>query len=301
MKPVVERSTIPGVCEVWTIAGRQTEPGAAPALLIETPHGATQREHYEALRRRLRGQLPEDLEAFFFVNTDVGSFEVAQKTAIAITEQQPSRRVVVLRCLIPRTFIDCNRVVDPATGQDAPTPAFPDYIRGDDDRELLRRLHGRYLEVAGDLYGAVCGAGGLAVALHTYAPISVSVDRLDDSIVEMLRAAYGPERYASWPRRPAVDVISELSDGTPVAPRRLVDTLKDRYAGIGVEATENATYRLHPATLGCIHSMRYPEQVLCVELNRELLADPFSPFEEMNIGEEKTDRMAAPLVEALLS
>lgn len=292
--------TIPGVCESWTFAGPDADAGTSPDLLIETPHGATRREHYEALRERLHGPFPDQLEAFFFVNTDVGSFETARRIAERVVGREPSRRVEVLRCLIPRTFIDCNRAVEPEAGPAEMTPAMPDYIRDGGDRKLLRSLHRRYVDVGDGLYRAVCGAGGLAVALHTYAPRSVGIDRVDDRIVEALRHAYAPERYERWPRRPQVDVISELSDGTPTAPRGLVEALKAGYARIGVEVAENATYRLYPSTLGQTRSVRYPGQVLCVELNRELLADPFSPFEEMRIGEEKASRMAAPLAEALL-
>ncbi len=299
MKADVDRTTTPGVCEVWTYAGADAAPDSPPGLLVETPHGATGREHYEALRARLRGPFPEDLEAFFFVNTDVGSFETAQAVARQIVDRQPSRRVVVLRCLIPRTFIDCNRQADATSDVEGITPALPDYVRDEGDRELLGSLHRRYLDVARDLYGEVCGAGGLALILHTYAPRSVSVGRLDGAIVETLRRAYAPGRYESWPRRPDVDVISELSEGVSVAPRPQVEALKERYARIGIEATENATYRLYPATLGHLHSARYPGRVLCVELNRELLADPYTPFEEMRIGEEKTERIAAPLAEAV--
>lgn len=295
----VDSATTPGVCEIWIHEGAGAAPEAPPDLLIETPHGATRREHYDALRARLRGPLPDDLEAFFFVNTDVGSFETARAVAGLIVEQHPSQRVVVLRCLIPRTFIDCNRLVGATSDVEGITPALPDYIRDEADRKLLGSLHRRYLEVAEKLYETVCGDGGLALILHTYAPRSVSVDRLDGAIVETLRSAYAPGRYESWPRRPDVDVISELSDGVSVAPRPQVEMLKERYARIGIEVKENATYRLYPATLGHVHSVRHPGQVLCVELNRELLADPYSPFEEMRVGGDKTQRMAAPLAAAV--
>ena len=40
--------------------------------------------------------------------------------------------------------------------------------------------------------------------------------------------------------------------------------------------------------------------LLCIEISRALLADPFCPFEEMHIGREKVERMSGPIVEALL-
>jgi hypothetical protein len=35
-----------------------------------------------------------------------------------------------------------------------------------------------------------------------------------------------------------------------------------------------------------------------MEINRALLADPFRPFEEMNVGPDKVERMSAPVVAA---
>jgi hypothetical protein len=296
--------------------GAGVAPGATPDLLIEVPHGATRRRHYDALRRRLHGDsLPEDLEAFFFVNTDVGSFETARRTAELVTEPEtspeladllgenlaavgelPPRSVLVVRSLVPRTFIDCNRVLGtkpPAGG--ALTPGLPGYIDDPRDEELLRSCHGQYTAAATKAFETVCGAGRAALILHTYAPRSIS------GIVETLRSAYAADRYESWPRRPAVDVIGELTDGTGAAPRSLVETLKRFYARIGVDVAENATYRLDPATMGHVHSLRYPGRVLCMEISRDLLADPFTPFEEMRIGEEKTERMATPIAAAVLT
>ena len=48
-------------------------------------------------------------------------------------------------------------------------------------------------------------------------------------------------------------------------------------------------------------SRRFPGQVLCVELNRGLLARPFVPFAEMTIGPTRTARLAAPLAAASLT
>ena len=105
--------SIPGVCEVQTLDG----PGAgdaAPEILLELPHGATKQRHYDAARRRLASELPPGLEAFFFVNTDVGSPECASEIArLLLRAGGPFRRALIVRCLIPRTFIDCNRVLEP--------------------------------------------------------------------------------------------------------------------------------------------------------------------------------------------
>ena len=67
--------SVAGVCTVSRVGtGR-------PAVLFELPHGATRRRHYDAVRSRLQSPLPDRLEKFFFVNTDVGSPEVALEAA----------------------------------------------------------------------------------------------------------------------------------------------------------------------------------------------------------------------------
>ena len=150
-------------------------------------------------------------------------------------------------------------------------------------------------------YEAVCGAGGVALILHTYAPRSIQVAEVDEGIVPALRRAYEPAVYDSWERRPEVDLISEDADGERLAPEALVHALRHRYARIGVEVAENDTYRLHRGTMGYVHSAAYPGRVLCMEISRELLAEPFTPFVEMSISERKARRMAAPIAAALLS
>ena len=52
--------------------------------------------------------------------------------------------------------------------------------------------------------------------------------------------------------------------------------------------------------MGYRHSTAYPECVLCIEISRALVADPFSPFEEMRIGPEKVERMSRPIGAACL-
>ena len=64
------------------------------------------------------------------------------------------------------------------------------------------------------------------------------------------------------------------------------------------------TYPLHPSTLAHGHVVRCPGRALCVEVRRDLLADPFTPFAQMRIGAEKTERLAAafaPALEALFA
>jgi len=297
--------SVPGVCHVDHVTRGDAVTDAAPDLLIELPHGATRTADFERVRRRLISDLPEDLSAFFYVNTDVGSYECAREVAKplvgAASRHSIFRKVLILRSLIPRTFVDCNRVIerDDAIGGQM-TPAFPDYVSAPEDRELLQGRHATYQAVAQAAYERTCGGGGMGLQIHTYAPRSVEIDRIDASIVDALRRAYEPAVFETWKRRPDVDIISEASDGTLLAPPSLVDALKRAYAGIGVDVQENATYSLHPETMGYRYSAQFAGRVLCIEINRELLADPFSPFEEMRIGPQKTRRMARPIAQALL-
>jgi hypothetical protein len=292
-------TAIPGVCEVAWYPAAGAAPGE-PALLIEVPHGATRRADYDALKARLTGALPAQLEHFFFVNTDIG----APECAVWLAEQLAGagHGVLVLRCSVPRTFIDCNRVAAgavPGLMVDGLTPAVAAYITEAGDRALLEALHFHYHELVARAYTRVCGRGGLGMQLHTYAPRSIGVDRVDADIVDALHKAYEPELYATWPERPAVDLICAGTDEVFLANPGLVAALRQRYAEIGVTATENATYRLHPATMGYHYARSYPAQVLCMEINRDLLADPFVPFGESPISPNKVARMSAPVLAAL--
>ncbi len=315
------------MCAVEWFAGDAAAPDSPPDLLIEVPHGATRQRHFAATRRHLVGDFPEDLEQYFFVNTDVGSIECARWVARMVTD--PARfpeleapvdaatgsgaralnSVLLLRGLVARTFIDCNRVISAGPASAAPvgmttggmTPGLPAYVREPGDVRTLKAMHAAYQAAATRAYSAACGAGGQALILHTYAPRSIVIEAFDEGIVAALQRAYEPASYERWERRPAVDLITESLDGRHLAPEGLAVSLRDRYAKIGVAAAENATYRLHEDTMGYVHSAAYPGRVLCVEINRELLADPFTPFAEMSISETKARRMAAPLAAALLA
>lgn len=299
-----------GVCELRVVRGPGVSPDSRPEVLIELPHGATRELEYRQLERRLRSPLPEGLIDFFFVNTDVGSPECAEHVARMVADPRAfpqlaglpaarPRAVAILRSRIPRTFVDCNRALDgdgPGAGL---TPALPGYVSDSADVSLLSSLHRRYHETARRTYGIVCGSGGLALTLHTYAPRSVGITRVDSDIVGALRAAYEPAVYDTWPRRPDVDVIASATDGSRLADERIVDAVRRHYAAIGIEATDSRSYRLDPSTMGHRYAVEWPRRVVCVEISRALLAAPFEPFREMTIGDDRTRRMALPLAAAL--
>jgi predicted N-formylglutamate amidohydrolase len=295
--------SVPGVCEVEYVRGAAAS-AAAPELLLEVSHGATRQRHFADLRARLRGDLPADLLDFFFVNTDVGAPELARAVAARVVQQEPRRAVIVVRCLIPRTLIDCNRRIDETTvaaGSAAgePTPGLQPWIRAPEDRRLLLDLYAAYRRVVTDAFAAVCGRGGQALLVHTYAPRSIDVP-VDDRIVAALREAYAAERFGSWPLRAPVDLITCDPEGRLLASPVLADAAEAGFVAAGFEVQRNGAYTLHPATLAHGFAQQYPRQLLCLEVRRDLLVPEFTPFREMLPDPAKVARAAAPLADAAL-
>jgi len=144
---------IPGVADVERL-GR----GDRVDLLVEVPHGADRAAHYQALRDRLAGALPAGLEEFFFVNTDSGAWQVGRRVAERLVAADPARTALIVRCLIPRTFIDCNRVED-ASADAGMTASVPAYVHDAADRALLLDLHRRYVGLVERAHAALDGDG----------------------------------------------------------------------------------------------------------------------------------------------
>lgn len=280
--------------------GDRARPDAPPDLVIEIPHGATTTADFTALAARLEGPLPDSLIDFFYVNTDAGAPELALAVASRFTAAEPARTAMVLRCRIPRTLIDCNRRIDatPAELREGKvTPGLPPWITAPADRALLLERHGAYVAA---VRAAIEGLapGGALLLLHTYAPRSVDVE-VDLDIVQKLRRAWQPDVVPTWPLRPEVDIIGRGVDGASYAPAAVVAALREALAGRGIAAGDSATYPLHPSTLAWEHAARLPGRALCIEVRRDLLADPFDPFAEMRIGPDRVERLAEPIAAAL--
>lgn len=292
--------SIPGVVDVAIVRGTRAAEAAPADLLIEIPHGATETRDYTALAAQLASPLPDGLVDFFHVNTDAGAPELGHAIAERFVANAPERVAVVLRCRIPRTFIDCNRRLD-ATPEDFKagkvTPGLMPWITTEDDRQLLRALHERYVDVVRAARDAL-PANGVMLILHTYAPRTVDVE-VDDQIGPNLRRAYAPDKEPTWPLRPELDVISRALDGTDHAPGAVVDVLRAEAGALGLTVGASATYPMHPSTIAYEHVLARPGRALCVEVRRDLLADPFSPFEEMRIGPSKVTRLVGPFASAL--
>lgn len=294
---------IPDVAEVTIVRGALAG-SAAPTLLFEVPHGATRRSHYDRTRDVLRGDYPDDLRDFFFVNTDVGSPEVALAAAERFVGQRPHAAALVVRCLVPRTFVDCNRVIDldaapRASAAGEPTPGLHVYVRHPDDRRLLLARYAAYRDLATAAYERVCGdAGGLALMVHSFAPRSIDVP-VDERIVERLRAEYRPERIGQWPLRAQVDLITTEPDGgRDLASPQLAAHVERTFAEAGFEVARNRTYELHPVSLAHRFGARHEGRTLCLELRRDLLVREFTPFAEMIPDPDRTARAAGALAAA---
>ncbi len=295
-------SAIAEVCEITHVRGDDAA-ASIPDLLIEVPHGATRAQHFQTLRDQLRGPFPEGLIDFFFVNTDVGAPEAALLLAAHVTRAEPQRSVAVIRSLIPRTFIDCNRVVDvealpTVSVPGGVTPGVVRYVTDPADLRLLYQRYSAYRAAVTRAFEQVCGAGGTALMLHSYAPRSVDV-AVDENIVAALRAAYRPEVEPTWPLRAEVDFITRTPDGTLLADAALVQTMRAVFAAAGLSTQESGEYPLHPSTLAWTFASRWPRQTLLVELRRDLLVRSFTPFSEMDSDPGKCDLLAALLGTAL--
>lgn len=292
--------SVPDILDVEILRGARARSDAAPDLLIEVPHGATWTEDFTRLAARLTSPLPDSLVDFFHVNTDAGAPELALATAQRFVADEPSRSVAILRCRIPRTFIDCNRRVDASpedfrTGK--VTPGLMPWITSAEDRALLRGLYDRYVASVREA-AARLDVEGAMLLLHSYAPRSVDVE-VDLGIVQSLRGAYRPEVLPTWPLRPELDVIGRDLEGVSHAPAPVVDALRLELGSRGLTLADGATYPLHPSTLAWEHVMARPGRTLCLEVRRDLLADPFEPFVQMRIAAAKVERLAAPLAAAL--
>lgn len=291
--------SIPGVVDVEVVRGAGAA-DAAPSLLIEIPHGATRTRDFDALAARLTSPLPAGLVDFFHVNTDVGAPELAHAVARRLVTDEPARAVAIVRCRIPRTFIDCNRRLDASAAEfkaGKVTPGLMPWITTEADRMLLRELHQVYVEAVAAADAALAPDGALLL-LHSYAPRTIDVE-VDERIVAALHAAYAPDVEPTWPLRPELDVIGRAIDGTDHAPRAVVEALRAQLAAAGLTVAESVTYPLHPSTLAWDHVVRRPGRTLCLEVRRDLLADPFTPFAEMHIAPHLVERLTGPVAAAV--
>ena len=277
-------SSIKHVVDIIEIIGRDSDVDAVPQLLIEIPHGATETEHYVELASRLTSPLPDDLIQFFYVNTDVAAPELALFIAEIFSRLNLSYKILIVRSLIPRTFVDCNRIIstsDEADIEAGVTSGIPSYITTAEDHQLLRARYDCYQVEAQKAYRYVCGNGGVALMLHSYAPKSVGISAVDQTIIERLKEVYAPDLYSTWKLRPEIDFIHKAPSGTILISPLAREILSRRLEESGYQVAQGESYPLHPATTGYGHAKKYPQQTICLEVRRDLLVVSFEPFSPM--------------------
>lgn len=293
--------SIPHVADVERFDGAAANRALPPTLLVEVPHGADQRAHYDALRARLVGALPADLHVYFHVNTDIGAYDWGRRVAERVVAAEASRSALLVRCLVPRTFVDANRL-ETATedlARSGLTAGVAPYVRDERDLALLLSLHRAYVQLVEQIYPWVCEAGGFALSPHTYGPRTMGIEKIDDEIVAALRRAHEPAQWERWPVRPEVDLITRSPDGRRLAPPEVVDALLEAYRAQGIEAVDSRTYLLHASAQGTRWAERYPDRFLCLEVRRDLLVESYTPFDQMRVRPEAIDRYAAPVADAI--
>ncbi len=296
--------SIPDIVDVTFIHGADATPDTTPRLLIDVPHGATTTHDFESLAALLDSPLPRDLIDFFYVNTDTGAPELAVAIAQALVAAAPDTSVVITRCRIPRTFIDCNRVIDAspeAFKEGGVAPGLMPWITTAADRALLRARYDAYqsvVQAAMAMLGQDVSNAGAMLLMHTYAPRTVGVE-VDLNIVQSLHAAYAPDVETTWPLRPELDVIGRALDGTLMAPADVVAALTRELATIDHQLGDSSTYALHPSTLGWHHAVALPGRCLCLEARRDLFVERFIPFAQAAIDPHRTAALASPIARAL--
>ncbi|MCK6521930.1 hypothetical protein L6R49_10865 [Myxococcota bacterium] len=293
---------LPDLVEL-TPFGPAAAPDAPLDLIIEVPHGAAGPDEFFALARRLRGALPARLERFFYVNTDVGAYALSLAIAERVLAARPQTRGLLARALVPRTFLDVNRLLSAsaeAYASGGVTAGVPSFITDPADLQLLAGMYTAY-RAALDPIWARLAPGGLGLTPHTYAPRTVGISRVDEHIVENLEACYAPGVEETWPLRPEVDLITTTPEGLDLAPPGLADDLTQRLAALGRVAERDRSYNLHPVTLGHFRSAAWPGQVFCFEVRRDLLVRAWTPFEPMEADPEKVAPLADAFAAAILA
>lgn len=269
--------------------------GEGPArLLVEVPHGADRRTHYDALRARLVGEMPADLHTFFHINTDVGAWQLAESVARQVFERT-GVATIAIRCLLPRTFIDCNRLED-STATAGLTAGLAPWIRDPADRSLLIDAHRQYVRVVESAMAEVMANDGYAFLPHTYGPRTMDIASIGDDIVARLAEQVVPKHWESLPLRPEIDLITRTPEGLlatlPGSETRLIAG----YAALDIIVAIAQTYTLHPVTMGARWALEHPGRVLCLEVRRDLLVHEWRPFEEMQVRESAIAQLSGPLV-----
>ena len=295
------------------LAGPEADDQAPATIFLEIPHGATTHAHLEAIKT-LDAQTPEDWDTVYWCSTDQGAPEVALRAAQLLTSpewawaqlgqaaaQQAADRVVVLiRGLIPRHYVDLNRLWVPQdqTAGVGLTPTLPEFLRQQPEPgRKLQALHTRYHAAIMAQYEQTCGLGGQAMQIHTYSPRSVSAPQGVSG--PLLRRAWSDAEREQWPLRPIGQLITGRADEPPLSDAALVDALRREFEAIGVTLAVNEPFAFHPVTTLDQLAHRWPGQLTALELGREFLAQRYDPLGPWTPDVQVVERAAGALARAL--
>jgi len=297
----MQLSSIESVAYVEVLNGDESDRAAPFDLLIEVPHGADERAHYDALFARMKSVLPADLQVFFHVNTDIGAWDYGRRVAELVLAARPNARALLVRCLVPRTFVDTNRelVAQDLLATGGLTGATPPYILDTGDHALLNAMHTEYVTLIDAAYASVCSGTGMALSPHTYGPYLLPIERIDEHIVEALRAAHAPEVLPTLKVRAEIDLLTDTKEGERLADPVLTETIAQNLTSSGFEVARNASYCLLPGSQTHRQSVRYPGRVFCLEARRDLLVENYAPLDAMHIDPSKIERLAIPIATAI--
>ena len=78
-----------------------------------------------------------------------------------------------------------------------------------------------------------------------------------------------------------------------------LQALRDSLSQAGHEVGDGESYPLHPVTMAHKYWERYPKQIQCLELRRDLLVNEFTPFRQMVGDIEKVRPIARAIADAI--
>lgn len=272
--------------------GPEADQEAPATVFLEIPHGATTAAHLEAIKT-LGAEAPEDWDTVYWCTTDQGAPEVASAAAKLLVdpswamealgeraaEDAAKRGVCVVRGLIPRHFIDLNRLwIDEQEAKQANlTPIVPPFLKSQPKvGGQLRALYREYHSVINAQYERTCQAGGQTMQVHTYSPRSVSAPNGVSG--QVLREAWSDAKRESWPLRPAGQLITGRADEPALSDARLSALMVEEFAKADFELSINDPFSFHPVTTLDALGHRWPGQVMAIELGRERLAERYDPL-----------------------
>lgn len=272
--------------------GPEATPETIATVFLEIPHGATTAAHLEAIKT-LGADTPEDWDTVYWCTTDQGAPEVAQAAADLLVDpdwarealgeqaaaQAAARAVCVVRGLIPRHFIDLNRLwIDEQEAKQANlTPIVPPFLKTQPQvGSKLRALYREYHSVINAQYELTCQAGGQAMQVHTYSPRSVSAPGGVSG--QVLREAWSDAKRESWPLRPAGQLITGRADEPALSDERLTALMVEEFGRVDFALSINDPFSFHPVTTLDALGHRWPGQVMAIELGRERLAERYDPL-----------------------